>query len=139
MEYPGSKKFMPVPGAASTVPGCTLTGAVWWTSGMSIACDGASQKPCTTSSGYSPSTAGTTSASGTLSVGFSGTGGGTTKLLAATAAASITGVLQSVIVPQTASGFIHLTTAGQGEVAIATGALTAGVLDVWIYYIVSPL
>ena len=61
VQYPGSKKFMPVPGTASTVPVCTLDGAVWWTSGMSIACDGASQKPCTAASGYSPSTAGTDS------------------------------------------------------------------------------
>lgn len=85
------------------------------------------------------STAGTTSASGTLAIGFSGTGGGVNKLLAATAAASVTGVLQCVILPQTASGFIHLTTAGQGEVAIATGALTAGIVDVWATYFVSPL
>ena len=61
VQYPGSKKFMPVPGTASTVPVCTLDGAVWWTSGMSIACDGASEKPCTAASGYSPSTAGTDS------------------------------------------------------------------------------
>jgi len=85
------------------------------------------------------STAGTTSASGTLSVGVSGTGGAVNSFLAATAAASITGVLQSAVVPQTASGFIHLTTSGQGEVAIATGALTAGVLDCWLFYTVSPL
>lgn len=85
------------------------------------------------------STAATTSASGTLSVGVSGTGGSTTKFLAATAAASVTGVLQCVVVPQTASGWTHLTTAGQGEVAVATGALTAGVVDIWLRYEVSPL
>lgn len=85
------------------------------------------------------STAATTGASGTLSIGVSGTGGGTTKFLAATAAASVTGVLQCVVVPQTASGWTHLTTAGQGEVAIATGALTAGIVDVWLNYVVSPL
>ena len=85
------------------------------------------------------STAGTTSASGTLSIGISGTGGATNALLAATAAASITGVLQCAVVPQTASGFLHMTTAGAGEVAIATGALTAGIVDVWAYYVTSPL
>lgn len=84
------------------------------------------------------STAATTGASGTLSIGVSGTGGSTTKFLAATAAASVTGNLQCVVVPQTASGFTHLTTSGQGEVAVATGALTAGIVDVWLYYIVSP-
>jgi hypothetical protein len=84
------------------------------------------------------STALTTSASGTLSIGYSGTGGGTTKLLAATAAASVTGILQSVIVPQTASGFGKITTAGAGEVAIATGAITAGIVDCWIYWVTSP-
>lgn len=79
-------------------------------------------------------TAGTTSASGTLSVGVSGTGGGVAVLLAATAAASVTGVLQCVILPQTASGWKKITTAGQAEVAIATGALTAGVVEGHIFY-----
>jgi hypothetical protein len=83
-------------------------------------------------------TAGTTSASGALSIGVSGTGGGTAILLAATAAASVTGVLQCVILPQTASGFKKITTAGTGEVAVATGALTAGVVEVYVYYETSP-
>ncbi len=75
---------------------------------------------------------------GSLSIGVSGTGGGVAILLGATAAASVTGILQSVIVPQTASGFKRITTAGAGEVATTVGTITAGVCDVWVYYIVSP-
>ena len=84
-------------------------------------------------------TAATTSASGTLAIGFSGTGGATNALLHATAAASVTGILQCQIVPQTASGFVKITTAGTGEVAVATGALTAGVVDVYVYYETNPV
>ncbi len=61
VRYPGSTDFAPVPGDPSTVPVCTLPGAVWWTSGMSIACDGGSGTPCKTSAGYSQYTAGTDS------------------------------------------------------------------------------
>jgi hypothetical protein len=57
----GTTKFAPAPGKPSTIPICTLKGALWWSSGMSIACDGGKATPCTSAPGYSPSTAGTDS------------------------------------------------------------------------------
>jgi hypothetical protein len=60
-QYPGSTDFAPGPGQPVSVPICTLPGAVWWTSAMSIACDGGRSAPCNTSTGYSPDTAGTDS------------------------------------------------------------------------------
>jgi hypothetical protein len=59
--YPGSSDFAPSEGQPATVPICTLPGAVWWTSAMSIACDGGQGSICKSSAGYSPSTAGTDS------------------------------------------------------------------------------
>jgi len=59
--YPGSTNFAPYPNAPDTIPVCSLKGAVWWTAGMSIACDGGSGAPCKSAPGYSPGTAGTDS------------------------------------------------------------------------------
>jgi len=83
-------------------------------------------------------TAGLNTNSATVSIGVSGTGGGTAILYALTAAASVSGILQCVIVPQTASGFKKITTAGQGEVAVAVGDPLQGVIEVWVYYETSP-
>ncbi len=59
--YPGSTDFEPAAGQPHTVPICTLPGAVWWASGMTIACDGGKGAVCKAASGYSPNTAGTDS------------------------------------------------------------------------------
>ena len=88
-------------------------------------------------SGIEATTAGTSGGSATVAVGLSGTGGSTTALLGATAVASVTGRLQSAVVPQTASGWKKLTTAGAVTVTIATAALTAGVIEVYVMYYVS--
>jgi hypothetical protein len=60
-QYPGSTDFSPIAGKPATVPICSLKGAVWWTSAMSIACDGGQGAVCKSEPGYSPSTAGTDS------------------------------------------------------------------------------
>lgn len=73
--------------------------------------------------------------SNTTSIGTTGTGGGAAILLAATAVGSLTGIVQGLIVPQTASGFKKLTTAGTITLTTATAALTAGVCDIWVYYV----
>ncbi len=59
--YPGSTDFMAIAGAPNNVPICTLNGAVWWTSAMTIACDGGSGSVCKNAPGYSSQTAGTDS------------------------------------------------------------------------------
>jgi Fungal chitosanase of glycosyl hydrolase group 75 len=59
--YPGSSDFSPSAGKPATVPICSLKGAVWWTSAMSIACDGGKGAACKSEPGYSPNTAGTDS------------------------------------------------------------------------------
>jgi hypothetical protein len=71
-QYPNSTDFASYPGGPKNVPVCTLNGsgtfkgAVWWSSGMLIACDGGSGTPCKNSSGYSSQTAGLTSTGGYL-------------------------------------------------------------------------
>ena len=79
-------------------------------------------------------------ASGTMSVGW-GSGANKASLLGATAVASLTAgsFQQSLIVPQTASTFIHLAAAAPITVTIATTAFTAGVVDIWVEYIGSPV
>jgi hypothetical protein len=79
-------------------------------------------------------------ASGTMSIGW-GSGGNKASLLGATAVASLTtaSFQQSLIVPQTASTFIHLAAAAPITVTITTTAFTAGVVDIWVEYIGSPV
>ncbi len=57
----GSSKLAPSDGAPASVPICTLDGAIWYRSGMSIGCDGGQSTPCKTAPGYSPGTDGTDS------------------------------------------------------------------------------
>jgi|SRR3984957_5253325 len=79
-----------------------------------------------------------TGATNTTTIGTTGTGGGAAILQASTAVASLTGIVQGVIVPQTASGFKKLTTAGAVTLTTATAALTAGVCEIYVFYVVSP-
>lgn len=60
-QVPGSTDFESAPGKPNDVPICTLNGAVWWTSAMSIACDGGKGAACMSAPGYSSGTAGTDS------------------------------------------------------------------------------
>ena len=78
-------------------------------------------------------------ATATIAVGLSAGGGGTTSLLGATAVASFTtnAKLQSAIVPQTASGWLKLSAAAQVTVTIATANLTAGIIEIYVFYYVS--
>lgn len=74
----------------------------------------------------------TTSASGTLSIGANTT----VDLLAATAAATFSGV-QAGIPVGTAATMVKLTAQRQIAVAIATGALTAGKLNIFVEFVLS--
>jgi hypothetical protein len=80
------------------------------------------------------STAVTSAGSATVAVGTSA-GSSTTSLLAATAKASCTGLVAGV---PTLAAPIELTAAGNITVTIATAALTAGVAEIFVYYVVSP-
>ena len=77
-------------------------------------------------------------ATNTTAIGVTGTGGATNALLHATAVASLTGIVQCQIVQQTASGFVKITTAGTVTLTTATAALTAGVCEIFVFYVVSP-
>lgn len=79
-----------------------------------------------------------TGATNTTSIGTTGTGGGAAILQSATAVASLTGIVQGVIVPQTASGFKKITTAGTVTLTTATAALTNGLAEIWVFYLTSP-
>ncbi len=70
-----------------------------------------------------------------------GYGSSHAALKAATAEASLTtgSFQQSAVVPQTASGFLHLATASAINVTIAGNPLTAGVVDIWVEYLASPV
>lgn len=82
----------------------------------------------------------TVGSTGNVSVGLSAGAGGAAALLAATARASLTTGLmfQAPMVQTTASasntGYVKMSAAGSVTVTIATNALTAGVLDVYIMY-----
>lgn len=81
-------------------------------------------------------TALTSGGSATIAVGFTA-GAAANSLKAATAVASYSAnaFVQGVPVPQTASTWLKLTAAGQASITVAVAALTAGVLeiDVWYY------
>lgn len=78
-------------------------------------------------------------ASGTMSVGMSAGGVGAAGFLGATAVASLTlnSFQQSLIVPQTASGWKKQTAAGNVTVTIATTNFSAGVVEVYVFYYLS--
>lgn len=82
-------------------------------------------------------TAATSGGSATVTVGMSGITGGTAILLGSTAVASVTGQLQSAIVPQTASGWKKLTSNGNVTITVGTAALTAGIIEVYVFFLTS--
>lgn len=71
----------------------------------------------------------------TTSIGLTGTGGGAAVLKAATAVASLTGFLASL---STFAAPIKITTAGTVTLTTAVAALTAGICEIYIFYVVSP-
>lgn len=76
----------------------------------------------------------TSGGSATLSVGLTNPSS-VTSLLGATAVASLTvGMQQCVVVPQTASGWLKTTATSQGQIAIATATMTAGVVEIYVFY-----
>jgi hypothetical protein len=79
-------------------------------------------------------TAGATSASGTIALG---TGAATNDLKTATAAASMTGVVAGIPVCTAASAIVlgSTTTGYQMSLTIATGAITAGVAGIYVWYV----
>lgn len=84
------------------------------------------------------STACTSSGSGTMAVGITGT---TNALMTATAVGSMGAntVIQGSVVPQTASGFLHVTSPVNVTFTVATATYTAGIVDVWVDYIQGTL
>ena len=85
-------------------------------------------------------TAVTSAGAATVAVGINGGGGTTTTLVGATAKASYSAnaFVQGTPVPQTASTWVKLaTTSGTVTATVATAALTAGVIEVYVFYFVS--
>ncbi len=76
-------------------------------------------------------------ATNTTSIGVTGTGGGAAVLLGATAVSSLTGQLQGLVSPATASGWVRITTPGTVTLTTATAALSAGVCEIYVFYFVS--
>lgn len=83
-------------------------------------------------------TALTSGGSATIALGFT-SGAGAASLLAATAVASYSAnaFLQGIPVPQTASTWLKLSAPGQAQITVATAALTAGVIELYVWYYVS--
>lgn len=78
-------------------------------------------------------TAVTSGGSATVSAGTSA-GSGAASILAATAKASLTGLVQTVPIPSDSTKFVKLTAAGLVTLTVAVAALTAGVCEMWIEY-----
>lgn len=83
-------------------------------------------------------TAVTSLGSATVAVGTTA-GSSAASLVAATAKAtwSANAFVQGIPVPPTASTWIKLTAAGQASITVATAALTAGVIEIYVWYYVS--
>jgi hypothetical protein len=79
-------------------------------------------------------TACTSGGSATVAIGFNGTGGSNTTLLGATAVATLAANYVATTVPKT-SAPVHVTGSGQITFTIATADLTAGVIEVWQWYL----
>lgn len=80
----------------------------------------------------------TTSGAGvanTTSVGITGTGGGAAALLAATAVASLTGLVPGLV---TFAAPIKITTSGTVTLTTAVAALTQGVCEIYVFFVTSP-
>lgn len=75
----------------------------------------------------------------TISVGTTA-GSSASALLGATNKTSFSAnaFVQGVPVPQTASTWVKLTAAGSLNITVATNALTAGICEFFVYYVVSP-
>ncbi len=80
-------------------------------------------------------TAVTSGGSATVSVGISAGGGGAASLVAATAKASwsVNAFVQGIPVPQTASTWIKMSAPGVLTITVATTALTAGVIEIYVF------
>lgn len=93
---------------------------------------------------YSVMTTAPIGSTGNVSVGLSAGAGGAAALLAATARGSLTigTIWQSPMVQTTASAsntaYVKMSAAGSVTVTVATNALTAGVMDIYVYYTVLP-
>jgi hypothetical protein len=76
-----------------------------------------------------------TAGAATVSVGLSAGGAGAAALVAATAKASwsANAFVQGIPVPQTASTWIKMSAAGTVTLTVATNALTAGVIEVYLF------
>lgn len=85
------------------------------------------------------STTAVTGTSATVAVGTSA-GSAANSLKAATAITSFTtnAFLQGIPVPQTASTWVKMTAAGSITITSATAALTAGIIEIFVFYFVSP-
>jgi len=83
-------------------------------------------------------TAVTSGGAATVAIGTSA-GSSANSLLAATGKASFTAgaFVQGIPVPQTASTWVKLTAAGSITATVATAALTAGVIEIYVFYFVS--
>jgi hypothetical protein len=84
-------------------------------------------------------TAVTSAGAATISVGSTGTGSSATAFLAATGKASfsLAAFVQGVPVPQTSSTFVKTTSSGAITITVATAALTAGVIEIYVFYYLS--
>lgn len=71
----------------------------------------------------------------TTSIGVTGTGGGAAVIMTATAVASLTGFGVSAVTLATP---VKITTTGTVTVTTAVAALSAGICEIYLFYIVSP-
>ena len=76
-----------------------------------------------------------TGVANTTSIGITGTGGGAAVMLAATAVASLTGLLPGLI---TFAAPLKITTSGTVTLTTAVAALTAGICEIYVFFVVSP-
>jgi hypothetical protein len=93
-----------------------------------------------TNMGVQATTSVTAGGLATVAIGcVGGTACGSSSLMAATAKASLTAGTfgQSIPLPQTASTWVKTTASTGITLTIATGPLTAGILEVYVYFIVS--
>ncbi len=119
--------------ATTTVAGGIVTGFVITSKGVQTSTPTASITRGDCTGNVTATVVGSTA---TLSVGW--TGAPTALLNAATMPIATNIFEQSAIVPQTASGFLHLADAEPVVFTIGTADLTAGVVDVWVEFVHAP-
>lgn len=71
----------------------------------------------------------------TTSIGTTGTGSSTSSVMPSTAVASLTGLVTGLV---TFASPVKITTSGTVTVTIATTALSAGICEIYIFFVVSP-